>query len=150
MSPPLPTPASIDLSRICSGNCVHLQPSLVGMAPQAPSTPELGFLRTMTAEFISQSCRGIDHQKTQIARRSWGADDFWETPGTLVTVLTWSLLSKRKIPFPIVPSDGVMHACGHDGHNKTPWGQQTTQSTETLPELCSSFNLLKKVQGGSH
>jgi amidohydrolase len=132
-----PTPASIDLSRVRLA-IRSLQPQLVEWRRRLHQKPELGFQEKLTAEFISNKLQtwGIDHQtgiaKTGILATIKGTKP--PTPHSTANHPTQhSPLSTHKVlairadmdALPIqelneVPycsqHDGVMHACGHDGH----------------------------------
>ncbi|GAB1539111.1 amidohydrolase [Scytonema sp. NUACC21] len=117
----LPNPTSVNLSRIRLP-IRSLQPQLVEWRRQLHQKPELGFQEKLTSEFISQKLQqwGIEHQ-TGIAQTG------------IVAIIKGNKLSPEKVlairadmdALPIqelneVPyrsqHDGVMHACGHDGH----------------------------------
>jgi amidohydrolase len=138
-------PLSIDLSRVRS-EIQALQPQLVEWRRRLHQRPELGFREQLTAEFIAQKLQewGIEHQ-TGVAKTGIVAIIRGEGRGTrgdseAVASLQASgqeteSLNPAKAPvlairadmdaLPIqeeneVPyrsqHDGVMHACGHDGH----------------------------------
>ncbi len=129
-----PNPASVDLSHVRLSirslqaqlvewrRQLHQKPELVEWRRQLHQKPELGFKEKLTAEFISQKLQawGIEHQ-TGIAQTG------------IVAIIKGTKLSTSKVlairadmdALPIqelnqVPycsqHDGVMHACGHDGH----------------------------------
>ncbi|MDF5721341.1 MAG: M20 family metallopeptidase [Rhizonema sp. PD37] len=114
-------PPAFDLSRVRLA-VQSLQPQLVEWRRRLHQKPELGFKEKLTADFISQKLVewGIEHQ-TGIAQTG------------IVAVINGNKLSTGKVlairadmdALPIqelneVPycsqHDGVMHACGHDGH----------------------------------
>ncbi|PIG93789.1 M20 family metallopeptidase [Gloeocapsopsis sp. IPPAS B-1203] len=116
-------PLSIDLSRIRS-DIQALQPQLVAWRHKLHQRPELGFQEHLTAKFVAEKLQewGIEHQ-TEIAKTG------------IVAVIRGRKKTSSKLPvlairadmdaLPIqeeneVPyrsqHDGVMHACGHDGH----------------------------------
>ncbi len=116
-----PHPSTVDLSRVRL-SIRSLQPQLVEWRRQLHQKPELGFKETLTAELISQKLQawGIEHQ-TGIAHTG------------IVAIIKGNKLTSEKVlairadmdALPIqelneVPyrsqHDGVMHACGHDGH----------------------------------
>ncbi len=123
-----PNPTSVDLSRVRPA-IQQLQPQLVEWRRGLHQKPELGFKEKLTSEFISQKLQqwGIEHQ-THIAQTG------------IVAIIKGNKLSTQHSAFrtekvlairadmdalPIqelneVPyrsqHDGVMHACGHDGH----------------------------------
>ncbi len=128
-----PNPASVDLSRIRL-SIRSLQPQLIEWRRRLHQQPELGFQEKLTAEFVSHKLQewGIEHQ-TAIAQTG------------IVAIIKGNKLDpesnpKSKIQNPKLPvlairadmdalpiqelnevpyrsqHDGVMHACGHDGH----------------------------------
>jgi amidohydrolase len=116
-----PNPASVDLSHVRL-SIRSLQTQLVEWRRRLHQKPELGFQEKLTAEFISQKLQawGIEHQ-AGIAQTG------------IVAIIKGNKLSNGKVlairadmdALPIqelnqVPycsqHDGVMHACGHDGH----------------------------------
>lgn len=99
-----------------------LQPQLVEWRRRIHQKPELGFQEKLTAEFISQKLQswGIEHQ-TEIAETG------------IVAIIKGAKSGNGKVlairadmdALPILEAnevaycsqhDGVMHACGHDGH----------------------------------
>ncbi|MBD2337339.1 amidohydrolase [Calothrix sp. FACHB-156] len=116
-----PNPGAVDLSHIRL-SIRALLPQLVEWRRWLHQKPELGFQEKLTSEFISQKLQewGIEHQ-TGIAQTG------------IVAIIKGNKLSSGKVlairadmdALPIqelnqVPycsqHDGVMHACGHDGH----------------------------------
>jgi amidohydrolase len=116
-----PNPASVDLSHVRL-SIRSLQTQLVEWRRRLHQKPELGFQEKLTAEFIEKKLQawGIEHQ-TRIAQTG------------IVAIIKGNKLSTGKVlairadmdALPIqelnqVPycsqHDGVMHACGHDGH----------------------------------
>jgi amidohydrolase len=116
-----PNPASVDLSRVRL-SIRSFQPQLVEWRRRLHQQPELGFQEKLTAELISQKLQewGIDHQ-TGVVQTG------------IVATIKGTRLSTEKVlairadmdALPIQElneveyrslRDGVMHACGHDGH----------------------------------
>lgn len=115
------SPLPVDISRIRPA-IQALQPQLVEWRRRLHQRPELGFKEQLTAEFIAQKLQewGIEHQ-TGIAKT-----------GIVATIkgkkyLTSHVLAIRADmdALPIQEEnnvsyrsqhDGIMHACGHDGH----------------------------------
>ncbi|AFY32405.1 M20 family metallopeptidase [Calothrix sp. PCC 7507] len=116
-----PNPASVDLSRVRL-SIRSLQPQLVEWRRRLHQQPELGFQEKLTAELISQKLQewGIEHQ-TGVAHTG------------IVAIIKGTRLSSEKVlairadmdALPIQElneveyrsqRDGLMHACGHDGH----------------------------------
>ncbi|BAZ51180.1 N-acyl-L-amino acid amidohydrolase [Nostoc sp. NIES-4103] len=116
-----PNPASIDLSRVRL-SIRSLQPQLVEWRRRLHQKPELGFKEKLTGEFISQKLQewGIDHQ-TGIAQTGIVATIKGSKPGTekvLAIRADMDALPIQELNEVSYCSqhDGVMHACGHDGH----------------------------------
>lgn len=116
-----PNPASVDLSRVRL-SIRSIQPQLVEWRRRLHQKPELGFQEKLTAEFVSHKLQewGIEHQ-TGIAQTG------------IVATIKGNKLGSEKVlairadmdALPIQElnevsycsqHDGVMHACGHDGH----------------------------------
>jgi len=122
----LPSSPTIDLSRIRL-EIRALQPLLVEWRRTIHQRPELAFKEQLTSEFISKKLQewGIEHQ-TEIAKTG------------IVAIIKGEKLTSESIENPKVLAiradmdalpiqeendvsyrsqhDGVMHACGHDGH----------------------------------
>ncbi|MBD2569333.1 M20 family metallopeptidase [Anabaena lutea] len=99
-----------------------LQPQLVEWRRRIHQKPELGFQEKLTAEFISQKLQswGIEHQ-TEIAETGIVAIIKGEKSGTGKVLAIRAdmdalpILEANEVPY-CSQHDGVMHACGHDGH----------------------------------
>ncbi|MBD2441796.1 amidohydrolase [Dolichospermum sp. FACHB-1091] len=99
-----------------------LQPQLVEWRRQIHQKPELGFQEKMTAEFISQRLQnwGIAHQ-TGIAETGIVAIIKGEKSGNGKVLAIRAdmdalpIQELNQVPY-CSQRDGVMHACGHDGH----------------------------------
>ena len=99
-----------------------LQPQLVEWRRQIHQHPELGFQEKITAEFISQKLQtwGITHQ-TGIAETGIVAIIKGEKPGhgkvlaIRADMDALPIQEENQVPY-CSQHDGVMHACGHDGH----------------------------------
>ncbi len=99
-----------------------LQPQLVEWRRQIHQKPELGFQEKITAEFISQKLQnwGIAHQ-TGIAETGIVAIMKGEKPGNGKVLAIRAdmdalpIQEQNEVPY-CSQHDGVMHACGHDGH----------------------------------
>jgi amidohydrolase len=116
-----PNPASVDLSRVRLA-IRSLQPQLVEWRRRLHQKPELGFQEKLTAELITQKLQEwkIEHQ-TGIAQT-----------GIMATIKGTRIGSDKVLAIradmdalPIQElneveyrsqHDGLMHACGHDGH----------------------------------
>lgn len=116
-----PHPASADLSRVRLA-IRSLQPQLVEWRRRLHQKPELGFQEKLTAEFVSLKLQewGIEHQ-TGIAQTGIVATIKGEkspSPRTLAIRADMDALpiqELNEVPY-CSQHDGVMHACGHDGH----------------------------------
>ncbi|MUL37469.1 M20 metallopeptidase family protein [Gloeocapsopsis dulcis] len=125
-------PLNVDLSRIRS-DIQALQPQLVAWRRKLHQRPELGFQEHLTAEFVAQKLQewGIEHHlgiaKTGIVAVIRGEGSGIGGQGEEKTSSKTPVLAIRADmdALPIqeendVPyrsqHDGVMHACGHDGH----------------------------------
>ncbi|MBD2773101.1 M20 family metallopeptidase [Iningainema tapete] len=131
-----PHPAA-DLSRIRL-DIRSLQPQLVEWRRRLHQQPELGFKEKLTAEFITQKLQewGIEHQtgiaQTGIVAIIYGKSCYQAEPGGRHSQALLGNESSRVLAIradmdalPIQElnevsyksqHDGVMHACGHDGH----------------------------------
>ncbi len=82
--------------------------------------PELGFREHLTAAFVQQQLKdwGIDHE-TGIAGTGIVAVLRGDTPGPVLAIRAdmdaLPILEENLVPYRS-RHDGVMHACGHDGH----------------------------------
>ncbi len=99
-----------------------LQPQLVEWRRQIHQKPELGFQEKITAEFIAEKLQnwGIAHQ-TGIAQTGIVAIIKGEKPGNgkvLAIRADMDALPIQELNEVAYCSqhDGIMHACGHDGH----------------------------------
>lgn len=116
-----PHPASVDLSRVRLA-IRSIQPQLVEWRRRLHQKPELGFQEKLTAEFVSLKLQewGIEHQ-TGIAQTGIVATIKGEkspSPRTLAIRADMDALpiqELNEVPY-CSQHDGVMHACGHDGH----------------------------------
>ncbi|MBE9217584.1 M20 family metallopeptidase [Dolichospermum flos-aquae] len=99
-----------------------LQPQLVEWRRQIHQKPELGFQEKITAEFISQKLQnwGIEHQvgiaQTGIVAIIKGEKS---TPGKVLAIRAdmdaLPIQELNEVPY-CSQREGIMHACGHDGH----------------------------------
>ncbi|MBD0387443.1 MAG: amidohydrolase, partial [Nostoc sp. C3-bin3] len=123
-----PNPSSVDLSRIRL-SIRSLQPQLVEWRRRLHQQPELGFQEKLTAEFVSKKLQewGIEHQ-TGIAQTGIVATikgnklptphSPLPTPQVLAIRADMDALpiqELNEVPYKS-QHNGVMHACGHDGH----------------------------------
>lgn len=97
-----------------------LQPQLVEWRRQLHQQPELAFRERLTAEFIARKLRewGIEHQ-TGIAETGIAAVITGDRPGSVLGIRAdmdaLPIQEENDVPYKS-RHDGVMHACGHDGH----------------------------------
>ena len=99
-----------------------LQPQLVEWRRQIHQKPELGFQEKITAEFISQKLQnwGIEHQvgiaQTGIVAIIKGEKS---THGKVLAIRAdmdaLPIQELNEVPY-CSQREGIMHACGHDGH----------------------------------
>jgi amidohydrolase len=119
-------PHPVDFSRI-RPSIQALQPQLVEWRRHLHQRPELGFKEQLTAEFISQKLQawGIEHQtgiaKTGIVATIEGTkspSDTREKRKVLAIRADMDALPIQEANEVSYRSqhEGVMHACGHDGH----------------------------------
>jgi amidohydrolase len=117
-----PNPASIDLSRVRLA-IRSLQPQLVELRRKLHQKPELGFKEKLTSELIAQKLQewGIEHQ-TGIAQtgivaiiRGKNSSQNHKVLGIRADMDALPIQELNDIPYRS-QHDGVMHACGHDGH----------------------------------
>jgi amidohydrolase len=118
----LATPLSVDLSRIRS-EIQELHPQIVTWRRRLHQRPELGFREFLTAEFVAEKLQswGIPHRigiaKTGILAEIVGAKA-GKTGKVLAIRADMDALPIQELSDVIYRSqhEGVMHACGHDGH----------------------------------
>lgn len=102
------------------GEIRQLQPQLVEFRRQFHRYPELGFKEQLTADFIAQKLRewGIDHQ-TGVAQTGVVACISGESPGPVLGIRAdidaLPIQEQNEVDYRS-RHDGIMHACGHDGH----------------------------------
>ena len=99
---------------------LQLQPQLVEWRRQFHQYPELGFQEILTAEFISEKLSQwkIEH-KTNIAKTGILATIQSNHPGKVLAIRAdidaLPIQEENKLSY-CSKHDGIMHACGHDGH----------------------------------
>ncbi len=97
-----------------------LQSQLVGWRRRLHQRPELGFQEKLTADFVSQKLQawGIEHQ-TGIAKTGIVGTIKSDRPGPVLAIRAdmdaLPIQEENNVPYRS-QHDGVMHACGHDGH----------------------------------
>lgn len=110
---------SVDPSRI-RPQIRALQEQLVAWRRHLHQYPELGFRERLTADFIAQKLTewGIEHQ-TQVAETGIVACIHGSQPGPVFGIRAdmdaLPIQEANQVPYRSC-HDGVMHACGHDGH----------------------------------
>lgn len=98
----------------------NLQPQLVEWRRRLHQRPELGFKEQLTAEFISEKLKswGIEHQ-TEIAKTGIVATINSGQPGPVLAIRAdidaLPIQEQNQVSYKS-QHDGIMHACGHDGH----------------------------------
>jgi amidohydrolase len=114
-----PNPHSVDLSQIRL-DIRALQPQLVEWRRRLHQRPELGFKEQMTAQLIAQKLQewGIEH-KTGVAKTGIVATISSNRPGPVLAIRAdmdaLPIQEQNEVPYRS-QHDGIMHACGHDGH----------------------------------
>lgn len=114
-----PNPSAVDLSQIRL-KIRALQPQLVEWRRYLHQRPELGFKEQLTAQFVAQKLQewGIEHQ-TGIAKTGIVATISSDRPGPVLAIRAdmdaLPIQEQNEVPYRS-QHDGVMHACGHDGH----------------------------------
>ncbi len=109
----------VDLAQIRS-EIRALQSQLVAWRRRLHQRPELGFKEKLTADFVSQKLQawGIEHQ-TGIAKTGIVATIKSDRPGPVLAIRAdmdaLPIQEENDVPYRS-QHDGVMHACGHDGH----------------------------------
>ncbi|MGE5656662.1 MAG: M20 family metallopeptidase [Actinomycetota bacterium] len=97
-----------------------LQPQLVEWRRRLHQRPELGFTEQLTAELISQKLQewGIQHE-IGIAKTGIVATIDSGKPGPVLAIRAdmdaLPIQEENDVPYRS-QHDGIMHACGHDGH----------------------------------
>ncbi len=110
---------SVDPQRL-RPDILALQSELVRWRRQLHQRPELGFKEQQTAAFIAQKLQdwGIEHQ-TGIAQTGIVAQIDGDRPGPVLAIRAdmdaLPIQEENQVPYRS-QHDGVMHACGHDGH----------------------------------
>lgn len=112
-------PYAVDLSQI-RPDIRALQPQLVEWRRHLHQRPELGFKEQLTAEFIARKLQewGIDHQ-VGIAQTGIVATISGSRPGPVFAIRAdidaLPIYEENEVSYRS-QHDGIMHACGHDGH----------------------------------
>ncbi|WP_414584735.1 M20 family metallopeptidase [Scytonema sp. PCC 10023] len=115
-----PNPSSVDLSRVRL-SIRSLQPQLVEWRRGLHQKPELGFQEKLTAQFVSQKLQewGIEHQtgiaETGIVATIHGNNSTQKVLAIRADMDALPIQELNEVPY-CSQHDGVMHACGHDGH----------------------------------
>ncbi|HEY9631929.1 MAG TPA: M20 family metallopeptidase [Coleofasciculaceae cyanobacterium] len=114
-----PNPHSVNLAQI-RPDIQALQPQLVEWRRHLHQRPELAFKEQLTAQVIAQNLQewGIEH-KTGIAKTGIVATINSDRPGPVLAIRAdMDALPIQEANDVAYRSqhDGVMHACGHDGH----------------------------------
>ncbi|MGD2181183.1 M20 metallopeptidase family protein [Lusitaniella coriacea] len=115
----IPTPNAVNLSQIRLDIRI-LQEQLVQWRRHLHQRPELGFKEKLTAEFIQSKLRewGIDHQ-IEIAKTGIVGTIEGKQPGKVLAIRAdmdaLPIQEANDVSYRS-QHDGIMHACGHDGH----------------------------------
>src|ERR671933_57225 len=115
----LPNLTSVDLSQLRL-EIRNLQPQLVEWRRRLHQKPELSFQENLTAQFVSQKLQewGIEHQ-TNIAKTGVVATIDSGKPGRVLAIRAdmdaLPIQEENEVDYRS-QHDGIMHACGHDGH----------------------------------
>ena len=132
-----PTPHSVTSDEIRL-TIRALQPQLVEWRRHLHQKPELGFKEQLTSEFISQKLQqwGIEHQ-TGIAKTGIVATISGNRPGPVLAIRAdmdaLPIQEQNEVPYRS-QHDGIMHACGHDGHTAIALG-----TAYYLAQHCQDF-----------
>lgn len=103
------------------GEILDLQPQLVEWRRRMHQYPELGFRENLTADFISYKLTewGIEHQKG-VAKTGIVATIKSDVEGKVLGIRAdmdaLPVFELNEVPYKS-RHEGVMHACGHDGHS---------------------------------
>ncbi len=121
-----------------------LQPNLVEWRRNLHQHPELGFQEKLTAQLIADRLRkwGIEHQ-TGIANTGVVAAISGKNPGKVLGIRAdmdaLPIQEENEVPYRS-QHDGIMHACGHDGHTAIALG-----TAKYLSEHRQDFNGTVKI-----
>jgi amidohydrolase len=113
------SPLSVNQSRI-RPELRTLQSRLVEWRRTLHQRPELGFNEQLTAQFITQKLTkwGVEHQ-TEVAQTGIVAVIKGDRPGPVLGIRAdmdaLPIQEANQVPYRS-QHDGIMHACGHDGH----------------------------------
>ncbi|HEY9690968.1 MAG TPA: M20 family metallopeptidase [Oculatellaceae cyanobacterium] len=119
------SPLPVDITRIRPA-IQTLQPQIIEWRRYLHQRPELGFREELTAKFITQKLQewGINHQteiaKTGIVAIIKGTKPTSATENLKVLAIradmdALPIQEENDVPYKSL-HDGLMHACGHDGH----------------------------------
>ncbi|MGI2906209.1 M20 family metallopeptidase [Tolypothrix sp. VBCCA 56010] len=116
-----PNAQNVNLSRVRL-DIRSLQPQLVEWRRRLHQQPELGFQEKLTAEFVSHKLQewGIEHetgiaQTGIVATIKGGKIDSGKVLAIRADMDALPIQELNEVPYKS-QHDGVMHACGHDGH----------------------------------
>jgi len=115
----VPNLTDVDLSQLRL-EIRNLQPQLVEWRRRLHQKPELSFDENLTAQFVSQKLQqwGIEHQ-TNIAKTGVVATIDSGKPGRVLAIRAdmdaLPIQEENEVDYRS-QHDGIMHACGHDGH----------------------------------
>jgi len=144
MTATVSTQGSVNSSQI-RADIRTLQPQLVGWRRHLHQHPELGFKEQLTAEFIARKLRnwGIDHQ-TNIAETGIVATIEGRQPGPVLAIRAdmdaLPIQEENQVSYRSC-HDGIMHACGHDGHTTIALGTAYYLSQHRR-DFCGTIKLI--------
>ncbi len=114
-----PAPDTVAFSQIRL-DIRQFQPQVIEWRRHLHQRPELGFQEELTAQFVAQKLLewGIDHQ-TGIAKTGIVATIPGKRPGPVLAIRAdmdaLPIQEENEVSYRS-QHDGIMHACGHDGH----------------------------------
>ncbi|MDS3861498.1 M20 family metallopeptidase [Thermosynechococcaceae cyanobacterium BACA0444] len=121
-----------------------LQPELVAWRRYLHQRPELAFKEQLTASFVAEKLRewGIPHQ-TGIAETGIVAILEGSRPGPVLGIRAdmdaLPIQEENQVPYRS-SHDGVMHACGHDGHTTIALG--TARYLSQHPDFAGTVKII--------
>ncbi|EDZ93059.1 amidohydrolase [Limnospira maxima CS-328] len=122
-----------------------LQPQLVKWRRHIHQYPELAFQEKLTAKFIAEKLEewGINHQ-TQIAETGIVAIIEGHQPGPVLAIRAdfdaLPIQEQNEVSYKSC-HDGIMHACGHDGHTAIALGTAYYLS-QHRQDLCGTIKVI--------
>ena len=139
----IPTSNSVAQSQL-RPEIKQLQPLLVEWRRHLHQRPELGFKEYLTGEFICKKLQewGIEYQ-TGVAKTGIVATINSGKPGPVLAIRAdldaLPIQELNDVPYKSI-HDGIMHACGHDGHTAIALG-----TAHYLATHCQDFSGIVKI-----